>query len=299
VDGEAVVRAAETLLQGYGDHPRAAEAAEILADYRYALGEYKAAARHYATAAGLSAGEARVRCLLARGRALLGASDYTAATAVFEEVLTLAPRTSEARLGIADAALLAGEVKRAVTLYTQMLNESPRSDPATPIGLAQRLRALDTLGRSDEAVADARRLVEEYPRSSEAAAVRDRLRREKRERAAETDATPNQPGTATAPARRPPARTPAGREAPSPIEEPAQAGAYSLQLGAFGNEANAQDLADRVAELRVSDVRIEREDRGGRIFYRVRCGSYSDPEAAEAEGRRLAEHGLRYQVVAR
>jgi len=305
MDGEAVVRAAEALLEDYGDHPRAAEAAELLADYRYALGEYQAAARHYATAATLSSGPGRVHRLLSRGRALLGAGDSPAASTVFEEVLTLVPASSQARLGLADAALLAGETKRAVTLYSDLLDQSP-ADPVTPIALAQRFRALDELGRTDEALADARRLVDAYPRSSEAAALRDRLRREKRERAASAadEAPPGQKGPATsAPGSRVPVvDAPAARtagDAPAQAKDLPERGGYSLQLGAFGNEGNAQDLARQLEQLRMPDVRIEKERRGGRIFYRVRCGSYLDPEAAEADGQRLGEHGLRYQVVAR
>lgn len=309
MDGEALVRAAEALLEDYGDHPRAAEAAELLADYRYALGEYQAAARHYATAATLSSGPERVHRLLSRGRALLGAGDSPAASAVFEEVLTLVPASSQARLGLADAALLAGETKRAVTLYSNLLDQSP-ADLVTPIALAQRFRALDELGRTEEALADARRLVEAYPRSSEAAALRDRLRREERERAASAgDETPpgqKAPATPAPGSRVPVIDAPAARTGG---DDPARAkdlpegggpgGGYSLQLGAFGNEGNAQDLARQLEQLKMPDVRIEKERRGGRIFYRVRCGSYNDPAAAEADGQRLGEHGLRYQVVAR
>lgn len=324
VDGEAVARAAATLLENYREHPRAVEAAEILADYRYMLGEYKAAARHYATAAA-SGGGARVRRLLGRGRSLLAAGDYAAARGVFEDVLSQAPQVTEARLGLADAALLAGEEARAEALYAQILN-LPTGDAETPLALAQRLRALDALGRSDDALATARRLAESYPRAVEAAAARERVRDAERREAQVSNAarTPGAtPGAAEIPrAKKSPSGVGApsrrievgvaekgaaekkaaqeGEDRPAADDAPVPAGHYALQLGAFSNKANAQDLVRQVEALGIADVRIEEEDRGGRIFYRVRCGSYPDPETAEAEGKRLREaHGLRSQVVAR
>jgi cell division protein FtsN len=202
--------------------------------------------------------------------------------------------------------MVAGEGKRAVVLYSDLLEESP-GDPVIPIALAQRFRALDALGRKDEALADARRLVEKYPRSSEAAELRDRLRRQEREQAAQSaadaGASPQQKGQG-APgqgSRVPVVDAPSPRasgDASVPEKTPGE-NLYSLQLGAFGSESNAQDLARQLEQLKMPDVRIEKEPRGNRVFYRVRCGSYPDPETAEASGQKLAKAGLRYQVVVR
>jgi tetratricopeptide (TPR) repeat protein len=285
-DGEQVAAAARTMLADHKRHPRAADAAEVLGDYHFARGEYRTAARHYETAAEASGQDSlRTHRLVCRGRALLAAGELDAAVGQFEQILRSAPGTAEAGLGLADAAALAGEEERAAGLYRAVIDHAPESE-LTPIALAQLIRVLDALGRGEEALEIARRLVEDYPRASEAAAVRERLRVDERASRGAADRSGDGEIGETPPT--------------TPSDPPIPEALYTLQLGAFGSEANAQELALEINKLGLTDVRIEREVRGSRTFYRVRCGAYPDTESAEAEGKRLRDaHGLSYQVVAR
>lgn len=303
VEGETVVRAAEEIVGSYRDHPRAGDAAEVIADYHYMLGEYKTAAGRYDEAAKLSSGSAQVRRLLARGRSLLAARDFHGASGAFSDALRFGSRAAEARLGLADVAFGSGEAGRAVILYSEILDRSP-SDPVAPLALAQRIQGLDAQGRSQEALVDARRLVEAYPRSTEAAAMRDRIRVDERSRSLGPLPTETTPPVATPRPAAPPPTAPREPETRTPTERPEAgekqpvAGGYSLQFGAFSTEDNARDLGQKLEGLGLENVRVEEEQRGGRIFYRVRAGYYPDSETAEAEGNRLREaHGLRSQVV--
>lgn len=300
-DAGKVVEAARTLLADYRRHPRAGQAAELLGDYHYARGEYKTAAEHYGTAAELTGDESeRTHCRLLRGRSLLAAGDSEAARAEFEEVLRRSPKNVGAGLGLADAAAMSGDGERAADLYRAVLAEAPASNEA-PIALAQLIRTLDGLGREAEALAAARRLVDEYPGASEAAAVRERLRASDRQEGKEVPAgSATTPGGDAAPPR---AEDGAHRPADVPGDEPASGsasgGGFTLQMGAFGSQENAQDFVLKLEEMGLPAVRIEEEVRGERTFYRVRSGDYPDRESAEAEGKRLrSAHGLSYQVIA-
>ncbi len=299
VDVDQVRQAAETLLADYSKHPRAADAAEIMGDLHYARGEYLTAAKNYEHAAERSTDDpARARRKLLRGRALLGAGEGGLAARVFEDVLKSAPASSEAKLGLADALMLQGRTERAVAGYSDIAERGVR-DPLAPIALAQLIRANDALGRHDEARSAARRLAAEYPQSSEAAGARDRLRRDQ----ATKDVAP---GRSDAPTR---SGSPAGNEARPGTPAPSSAAPadstptgtrYSLQLGAFGNRENAQDLASRLEQWGMTDVRIEEEQRGDRTFLRVRAGDFADPATAEETGMRLRDaHGLSFRVVER
>lgn len=306
-DAGKVVEAARTLVADYRRHALAGQAAEILGDYHYARGEYKTAAGHYGMAAEMTTKESeRNHRLLLRGRSILAAGDPDAAREQFEEILRSAPRNVGAGLGLADAAAMAGDGARAAQLYRAVLAEAPESDEA-PMALAQLIRTLDGLDREEEALAAARRLVEDYPRASEAAPARERLRVSERQEG--KDVT----GGDTAPAATgdtDPGATEAEGEPPGTlVDEPeggpaddstgGATGGYTLQMGAFGSQENAQDFVLKLEGLGLPAVRIEEEARGTRTFYRVRSGDYADRESAEAEGKRLhAAHGLSYQVIA-
>jgi DedD protein len=101
------------------------------------------------------------------------------------------------------------------------------------------------------------------------------------------------PVVAAAPAPERPAAT-----APAPPKpEPAAAGDWTVQLGSFGEEANARRLAQRVGtfgyKAEVSSYRS-----GGRTLYRVRVGPQATRAAAEAAASALRAHGVDASVVA-
>jgi Tfp pilus assembly protein PilF len=302
-DAETARRAAETLLAEYKSHPRSGDAAEILGHYYYARGEYVTAARQFERAAAEAAGapvRSRRQCL--RGRALLGAGEGGLAARVFEGLLKQDPGSSEARLGLADALVLQGKTERAADIYGDIVSRGA-ADPATPLALAQLMRTADTLGRHADARAAAAALAADFPQSSEAAAARDRLRRERSsdEPAPRRPPPPGRSGSVTAtPAPRsgPESATTKAEPRPGTADSAATAGRFSLQLGAFGDRANARELAARLEAWGLAGVRIEEEKRGGRVYFRVRGGDFADTTVAAAAGTRLKdEHGVSYRVV--
>jgi cell division septation protein DedD len=277
-DAEEAAESASLLLEHHRDHPAAVRAAELLGHYRAARGEYRTAARYYQLASTYVSGVEADRLLVLRGRALLGAGDFADAREVFNDVQTRQPGGAlgaASLLGLADTALLEGQHEIATGLYRGYLERFPDADGAA-IAWSQLASALERLDRSEEAMTALSELVRRHPESVEAAAARDRLRSGDR---------------------RTPAASGGTQEAPSVQHR----GLYSLQVGAFGREDNAQELARQLTEAGLEDVRIEREVRDdGKQFFRVRVGSYRDPEEAEAAGKRLrAAHGLAGQVVSR
>jgi len=99
---------------------------------------------------------------------------------------------------------------------------------------------------------------------------------------------------------------PAERPAPAAVTEPpappkaetaAAAGDWTVQLGSFGEEANARRLAQRASTFGYkADVSSYRS--GGRTLYRVRVGPQATRAAADAVASALKAHGLDARVVA-
>ena len=130
------------------------------------------------------------------------------------------------------------------------------------------------------------------------------------EPARDATATPREPGRETQAAVDPPAETkvaavttPAQRPPPaaaatSPKPEQAKAeGDWTVQLGSFGDEANAKRLAQRAGtfgyKAEVSSVR-----NSGKTLYRVRVGPQATRAAADAAASALRAHGVDARVVA-
>ncbi len=325
-DGAALARAAERMLRDYRSHSRAGEAAEILAEFAYARGEYATAGRHFQTAAELAPdpGEASRRRLW-RARALAAAGDLAGARKQYEELTGgKGPLAAEATLGLADVALAEGKAPRAIELYETL---TARGGPAAirSIALGQLAVAYERAGREDQALAASKELVRAYPSATEAAAARERIRRAAK-RASEGKATRELPppaprerasgatagkgsaaGKSEKAAAVPPPSSPKTTQAKSAVDESGREGSesgagggYSLQLGAFGDHANAADLARRIESFGLESVRIEEEMRGSRRFYLVRAGSYDERERAERDGERLlTEQGIAYRIVER
>ena len=71
-----------------------------------------------------------------------------------------------------------------------------------------------------------------------------------------------------------------------PVEKPQVApvtvakSKFTIQIGAFLNEANAKTLRDRVAKDNIL-VNIKEKDIGGSMFYIVYAGGYSDEKTAQ------------------
>jgi DedD protein len=94
-----------------------------------------------------------------------------------------------------------------------------------------------------------------------------------------------------------PAPEPRAATTPPPKPEAVAAGDWTVQLGSFGEEANARRLAQRAGtfgyKAEVSSYRS-----GGRTLYRVRVGPQATRAAAEAAASALRAHGVEASVVA-
>jgi DedD protein len=113
-----------------------------------------------------------------------------------------------------------------------------------------------------------------------------------------------EPAPAAESARTPPPRaaTPAPANArapatPAPKPAAAAAGDWIVQLGSFGEEANARRLAQRASTLGYqAEVSSYRGD--NRTLYRVRVGPATTRARADATASALKAHGLESRVVA-
>jgi DedD protein len=111
---------------------------------------------------------------------------------------------------------------------------------------------------------------------------------------AANEASPAPPETsaATTPARAAPSPEPrsAAAEPPKPAAT-AASGAWIVQLGVFGEEANARRMAQRSSTFGYkADVSSYRAN--GRTLYRVRVGSATSRGQADATASALRAHGL-------
>jgi DedD protein len=95
----------------------------------------------------------------------------------------------------------------------------------------------------------------------------------------------------------PPARAATATSAPkTAAATPPSADGWMVQLGSFGDESNAQRLADRVKSVG-QEARIYPFTAGGRTMYRVRVGSFPTRNRAEATASALSAHGFPAQIV--
>ncbi|MEQ8232855.1 MAG: septal ring lytic transglycosylase RlpA family protein [Gammaproteobacteria bacterium] len=82
---------------------------------------------------------------------------------------------------------------------------------------------------------------------------------------------------------------------PTPAPVPASAASLYLQVGAFGERANADRLAARLARVAPGNVHVHATSVAGRALYRVRIGPISSVEMADTmvaalEGMGVTEH---------
>jgi len=88
----------------------------------------------------------------------------------------------------------------------------------------------------------------------------------------------------------------AATPAPSPAASAAEPDGWSVQLGAFTDQANARQLASRVDDLGFDTIVTEFRS-SGRTMYRVRVGGYSSRNEAEAAASSLNAHNFPARVV--
>lgn len=96
-----------------------------------------------------------------------------------------------------------------------------------------------------------------------------------------------------------PERTPGTSGAVQPARPPASAAAEQLylQVGAFANPAEADNLKARLALAGLSAVAQRGEGANGQVLHRVRIGPFDSPEAMNPTRSRLAEGGFDATVV--
>jgi DedD protein len=150
---------------------------------------------------------------------------------------------------------------------------------------------LDGAGRPRESAAPAL----ELPAEADAAPVRTQTIRLD-QRAVSAEALAEVPSLAGTPAGTHVA-APAGPAAErAATAAPGLAGPWLVQLGSFGDAANAERLASRVDAYgyaaAVSDVKAS-----GKVMHRVRLGPYATRGEAEAVTSSLSVHGFVAQVV--
>jgi DedD protein len=126
-----------------------------------------------------------------------------------------------------------------------------------------------------------------------------------RDEPAPPSATAPAPAAETAPAppraaQGGPARPPRAAVAAAPTPKPAAsaaAGEWIVQLGSFGEEANARRLAQRASTFGYkADVSSYRSN--NRTLYRVRVGPATSRATADATASALKAHGIESRVVA-
>ena len=72
------------------------------------------------------------------------------------------------------------------------------------------------------------------------------------------------------------------------MHAPAPAAGYSVQLGAFGNYANAQDFLAHVTN-QLASAQVEPRVRQAGGVYRVYVGPYADRDEARRVGERISQ----------
>jgi len=114
-------------------------------------------------------------------------------------------------------------------------------------------------------------------------------------RTATPDPADDSPAVSAAPAPAPEAsRAPV--DTPKPAEPPSQVSGWAVQVGAFGDVANANQLASRVSRYGYSaDVSEFRS--GNRMMHRVRVGGFDTENEAQVAASSLSAHNITVQVI--
>lgn len=273
---------AETLLRRVmaSDNERAADRARLeIATMRYATGDYAGALDL------LSAGKVKPSERDAEKAAYFTAlchrqlGDNARAAAEFAEI-TRGEYSSWSMLARADIDAQEGRAAEAIGKY-EGLARSHRN----PIAVFKLAECLEQLGEREKAFDRYRSLIDEFPRSFEAARANEKLQLLAASKTRARDE--KQPGGGES-----------GISAPRKDKEPA-AGEhrFTIQFGSFSTKANALAVSDKLAGM-FRGVRVERFELEGRVMHRVRVGIYESRESAEKDVARAKERfGLTGAIV--
>ncbi len=180
-----------------------------------------------------------------------------------------------ALVAIGDSYRLAGQWEEAASRYAKVEIDLDGGPGWWPTAAIQRAECLENLGRHDDAVAAWEEILRRAPGSYAAPRARSRLR----ESAAEVPAGGPPPEAVPAPG------TPADTTA----------AAFTLQVGAFKVQDNAEALAATVRGRGFDPVRVAK---GADGLFRVLVGSFAGRGRAESVGDSLGVAlGLGYSVV--
>jgi DedD protein len=175
--------------------------------------------------------------------------------------------------------LPAAEEPMPMRTQTLRLGDAPESGSAAPSPVAPTPPPAEPVAAAEPPPATPAAVTEDEPAETPAvAAVRPES-----ERAAPVTTTPP-PAAPPATARTPPK--------PTASAAPAASGDWIVQLGSFGEEANARRLAQQSGTFGYK-AEVSSYQSGGRTLYRVRVGPAKSRAAADATASALKAHGIK------
>ena len=267
-DGEAAVALLERFLSEHKGHPLEWRAEMELGLHEYALGTYGQASRRFSRVVALrppKREETKARYWL--GLSLMGSGRFAQSRKELEAVKVDdggSGLSDAASLGVADCLRQEGSYAPALAEYTR-LTARPGGSDWLPQALNGAGICLEKLKREVEARQVYSRLTNEFPSSFEATTARSKLR-----------------GPA------------------APASQKTAAAGYTIQAGAFSQEANARKLVVSLKQEAITDLSVVREERGGRELFIVYLGEFPTKEAAQQKSKELSVRlGLSCSVVAR
>jgi tetratricopeptide (TPR) repeat protein len=251
------------------DSPEALEARLALAKIYYTMGEYRNAVTVLSRIPGRGPTEDRMAALYFRALCWKQLGESESARSDLKAI----DRGSFLYWSYATLAELdmqEGRIGDAVEKYEAIAGS--HSNPVAGFKLGE---CYEILGERDKALEVYRTLLQQFPEALEAPKAREKIQMIQRHRR---------------PGRDEPAAS--GRDEEQEDEEPsppstATAG-YTLQFGAFSERENAIRLADELRRI-VPDIRLERIERDGRTWFRVRTGRFASIREAEEAAGRLQE----------
>lgn len=205
---------------------------------------------------------------LLAGQAMRLAGDQRRAREMLASVRPDDPAFAPARTLLGRIGLDSGDHELALRYFE---SAARRLEPAQYLDLeAGTWQALRMLGRDIEARDLADSLVREHPASLAALELRESLRREEQETAESIDT--------------------ADSTASAPVDDPRDAGRFTIQLAAFHDRALALRFVDRW-RAEVAGLRIVRgQDDHGQSLHRIQVGSFMSRVQAMTELNRMQRH---------
>ncbi|MBN1885650.1 MAG: SPOR domain-containing protein [Candidatus Krumholzibacteriota bacterium] len=246
--------------------PREALRARVaIGKIRYASGEYREAARILSELPAGGNGGDRLEGVYFRALCWKRLGDLSRARRDLETI-DRGPFLYWSYLTRAEIDMLEGRIADAVERYETVA--SSRSYPFAGFRLGE---CYEILGEREKALDVYNTILTQFPRSLEAPKAREKIqmigyagsggeragRREKTTTNAFSDGSEDLPGVG-----------------------------FTIQLGAFSEQENAERFAAELRDL-IDGLRIERIERGGRTWHRIRVGRYGTREEAEAAAARI------------